>query len=250
MKTGSFADLPVRVTGGETSDEPIELTVSTDQHGAMAESTCRGSSSTDPTHDKVERGFKRRRDLHYGIQAARPGTSRQVQEQPRTGAIPRLAHTLPPQNTLPALTLGTVPRNLVLAGLGSGVEEALRQLAQRLLAAGKIQLPVIGKLDGVTVLTQQLLLLASDAVEVASEAAPGPTPNGKARLRLLVALVAGAMGSPAPFEKAEAEGIGKRLAGQVTRVRKALGLATDAATEEHSAAHAAADGTSLFATPG
>ena len=96
MKTVSFADLPVRVTEGETSTESIELTVSSGQHGAMAESTCRGSSSTDTTHDKVDRGLKRRRDFHYGIQAARPGTSRQVQEQPRTGALPRLAHTLPP----------------------------------------------------------------------------------------------------------------------------------------------------------
>ena len=50
------------------------------------------------------------------------------------------------------------------------------------------------------------------------------------------------MGSPVLFGKAEAEGIGKRLAGQVARVRKSLGRATAAAAEEHSAAHAAADG--------
>ena len=130
------------------------------------------------------------------------------------------------------------------------MEEALRQLAQRLLAAGKSQLPVTGKLDGATALTEQLLLLSSEAVDAAAAAAPGPAPNGKDRLRLLVALVAGAMGSPATFGKAEAEGIGKRLAGQVARVRKSLDRATAAATVEHSAAHAAADGASLFATPG
>ena len=77
-------------------------------------------------------------------------------------------------------------------------------MAESLLGAASGTIDVNGKLDGVSELTEQLLLLAFDAVVAVAEAAPAPKPNGKARQRLLVALLAATMGSPATFPKAEA----------------------------------------------
>ena len=106
-------------------------------------------------------------------------------------------------------------------------------------AAGESPVEVVGMLKSVDVLTEQLLLLAADAVEAASEAAPGPKPNGKARLRLLVALVAAAMGSPASFGKPEAEKIGKRMTEQVKTVRARPARAAAKAVQDRKAARAA-----------
>jgi len=99
------------------------------------------------------------------------------------------------------------------------VAEALQNLAKNLLEAASGTIDVTDKLERVAVLTEQLLLLAFDAVEVVAEAAPAPQPNGKGRQRLLVALLAATMGSPATFPNAEAEKTGKRLEEQVVAVR-------------------------------
>ena len=50
--------------------------------------------------------------------------------------------------------------------------EALRQLAQRMLEAACSVNTITGKLAGVSKLTEELLLLASDAVELVAAAAP------------------------------------------------------------------------------
>ena len=76
------------------------------------------------------------------------------------------------------------------------VAEALFNLGGNLLEAPSGTVVVTDKLEGVSELTEQLLLLAYDAVVAVAEPAPGKGLNGKARQRLLVALLAAAMGSP------------------------------------------------------
>ena len=126
-----------------------------------------------------------------------------------------------------------------MTGYGSKTAEALLVLAEKLRAAGESPVEVVGTLKSVDVLTEQLLLLAADAVDAASEAAPVPKPNGKARLRLLMALVAAAMGSPASFGKPEAEKIGKRMTEQVKTVRARPARAAAKAVQDRKAARAA-----------
>ena len=123
---------------------------------------------------------------------------------------------------------------------------ALRQLAQRILEAAFDVNTIAGKLPGVSKLTEELLLLASDAVEVVAAAAPWKGPNGKAQL--LTSLVAGAMGSQKIFDKADGERLGLRFKMQVKRVREERPrAAADTAVRERRAARAAAARDTLLA---
>ena len=127
----------------------------------------------------------------------------------------------------------------VATGLPSNLMEALRSRAERLhhFTGGQFEPsppPVL--LDK---LTDQLLVVASDAV-TAVAAATLPALSGKATLRLLAWVVADARGATTPLEKALAETVGKRLEKQAQKVRETLAAATADAAEARESARAAA----------
>ena len=127
----------------------------------------------------------------------------------------------------------------VATGLPSELMEALRSRAERLhpFTGGQFEPsppPVL--LDK---LTDQLLVVASNAVTaVAAETVP--LLSGKATLRLLAWVVADARGATTPLEKALAETVGKRLEKQAQKVRETLAAATADAAEARESARAAA----------
>ena len=124
--------------------------------------------------------------------------------------------------------------------MSSDVSEAIEQLARRLHEEVRSKLGNLDKVSGVKNLTEEVLIVASDAVQVVTAAAPLPKPSGKAQLRLLCRLVAAVMGSAASFDEKDAAVIGKRLQAQVARVRAALAGASAAAAQERADAQAAA----------
>ena len=78
---------------------------------------------------------------------------------------------------------------------------ALCQLAQKMLEPSFDVTTITAKLAGVSALTEELLMLASDAVEVVAAAAAGKSYNVKDKFCLLLALVAGVMGSQKGFNR-------------------------------------------------
>ena len=113
-------------------------------------------------------------------------------------------------------------------------------MARRLHEEDRGKLGTLKKVSGVKDLTEEVLLVASDAVQVVVAAAPSPKPSGKAQLRAFCRLVAAVMGSAAAFDEKEAAVIGKRLQAQVARVRAALAGASAVAAQERADAQAAA----------
>ena len=136
----------------------------------------------------------------------------------------------------------------VATDLPSGVVEALTSKAERLrpFAGGDFApSPPPALLDQ---LTDQLLVVASDAV-TAVAARASPPMSGKATLRLLAWVLADARGGGRPMEKALAETVGKRLEKQAQKVRQTLAAATaDAAQAREAARAAAAQDADLAAT--
>lgn len=127
----------------------------------------------------------------------------------------------------------------VCTGLPSGVVDSLIGIAERIRSfpdGDFLPSPPPVLLDK---LTDQLLVVASDAVTtVASQASP-PL-SGKAKLRLLAWVVADARRGGRPIEKALAETVGKRLEKQAQKVRETLASASAHAADAREAAHAAA----------
>ena len=128
---------------------------------------------------------------------------------------------------------------VVATGLPSGTVETLTKLAERIRPStnGNVSpSPPPALLDK---LTDQLLVVASDAVTAVAAAASPPL-SGKATLRLLAWVLGDARGGGRPMEKALAETVGKRLEKQAQKVRETLAAATAGAAEAREAAHAAA----------
>ena len=128
---------------------------------------------------------------------------------------------------------------VVATGLPSGMVETLTNIAERILPSTDGDFspsPPPALLDK---LTDQLLVVASDAVTAVAAAAL-PALSGKATLRLLAWVVADARGATTPLEKALAETVGKRLKKQAQKVRETLAAATADAAEARESARAAA----------
>ena len=116
-------------------------------------------------------------------------------------------------------------------------------MAQELFEGGGIERRDFKKVPGVKDLTEELLFVASDALQVVVAAAPSPAPSGKAQQRLFCRLVAAAMGSKVCFDdNREAAVIGKRLMAQVARVRAVHAKARVVAADARADAQAAAAG--------
>ena len=122
--------------------------------------------------------------------------------------------------------------------LPSGLVKSLTEIAERVLPFTDGQFAPSSRplLDQ---LTDQLLVVASDAV-TAVAAAASPRLSGKATLRLLAWVVADARGAGRPMEKALAETVGKRLEKQAQKVRETLAAAAAHAAQAREAAREAA----------
>lgn len=117
--------------------------------------------------------------------------------------------------------------------------DALRRRAERILAStegGFSPSPPPALLD---LITDELLVVASDAVKAVATAAKAK-PSGKAQLRLLAWVVADARGADTPLDKALAETVGKRLDRQATTVRDVKARAVEHAKLARTAARSAA----------
>ena len=125
---------------------------------------------------------------------------------------------------------GTVPTALRLLAKEIGVRSKGHHVLEERLAEEKL-------LD---VLTDQLLVVAVDAVEAAVNDFK-ERPSGKAQLRLLGWTVAAARGAVTNMEPALAETVGKRLNRQAEKVRADIAAARAHAAEARSRARAAAD---------
>ena len=108
---------------------------------------------------------------------------------------------------LPALTEHPHTPLRLLAGLSSDASDAIKRLAQDLFEGGSIEPRVFRKVPGVKDLTEEVLLVASDAVQVVVAAAPSPAPSGKAQQRLVCRLVAAVMDSEATFDDSREAGL-------------------------------------------
>ena len=73
--------------------------------------------------------------------------------------------------------------------------EALEKLAVRILVSTDGITVTGSEIPGLCALTDEVLVAASGALEVAAAAAPVPRPSGKALEKCLARLVAAAMGS-------------------------------------------------------
>ena len=135
----------------------------------------------------------------------------------------------------------------VATGLPSGLVDSLTWLAERILPFTNgdfrpSQPPML-----LEKLTDQLLVVASDAVAAVAAAASPPL-SGKAKLRLLAWVLADARGAGQPLDRALAETVGKRLEKQAQKVRDILAAASAHASQARDAAHkAAAQDASLVA---
>ena len=94
--------------------------------------------------------------------------------------------------------------------------------------------------EGVCALTDELLVVASGALEVAAAAAPLPRPSGKALEKCLARMVAAAMGSQVCLDDEKAGRAGKRLAKQVRKVGGNAAAAASSAQRQRQDATAAA----------
>ena len=87
------------------------------------------------------------------------------------------------------------------------------------------------KLSGVSVVTDGLLVALLEAVQDAAADAVEPKPNGRARMRLLARLVAGAVGSTTILTEDEQLAAGRRLEKRAKTVSGQLDEACQQATE-------------------
>jgi len=121
--------------------------------------------------------------------------------------------------------------------------EALRRRADEVFPAPEAGYPPPNGSALLDELTDELLVVASDAVDAAAAAYRAsieglglPAFSGKAQLRLLAWLVADARGADKLLDKPEAEKVGKRLQRQAQTVREALAAASAAAEADRSRA--------------
>ena len=132
------------------------------------------------------------------------------------------------------------------------MSEQLRTLTKRWLSFGEVlQVPADppALLDR---LTDELLIVASDAVRTEVELHRlFETVSGKAHFRLLAWVIADARGADTPLDKQLAETVGKRLERQAQKVRDDVSLAAATAQQARACARlaAAADGSLLAALP-
>ena len=119
------------------------------------------------------------------------------------------------------------------------VPEALRWLAKLLLPHTGGQFEPSSPPALLSELTDEILVVASDAVASVTADAQPPL-SGKAKFRLLAWLVADARGATVPLEKALAETVGKRLDRQAQKVRGDLAAAVALAEQARADARAAA----------
>ena len=96
------------------------------------------------------------------------------------------------------------------------------------------------KFLGVGALTDELLVVASDALERAADAVLGDRPTGKLLERCLARLLAAALGSNVSLDDAKAGRPGKRLAQQARKVRDRGVAAASLAQQQREVARAAA----------
>jgi len=183
-----------------------------------------GAGSVTPTtgHEQeftdVESDCKRGRSNEVAVgdrSAATVGTDRQVADDPYERASKRL----------------------------KGMAEALRRRADEVFPAPEAGYPPPNGSALLDELTDELLVVASDAVDAAAAAYRAsieglglPAFSGKAQLRLLAWLVADARGADKLLDKPEAEKVGKRLQRQAQTVREALAAASAAAEADRSRA--------------
>ena len=136
---------------------------------------------------------------------------------------------------------------VVATGLPSGLVDSLTELAERIRPFANGGFEPSSPPALVDKLTDQLLVVFSDAVASVAAAASPPL-SGKATLRLLAWVVADARGAATPLEKALAETVGKRLEKQAQKVRETLAAASaDAAQAREDACAAAAEDAELAA---
>jgi hypothetical protein len=122
--------------------------------------------------------------------------------------------------------------------LPASVPAELRQIAERILPFpdGKVDTKTLHKVA--TVVTNELLILTWEAVRTVSQLRESP-PSGKAQLKLLAWVVAGAVGGPMLTDLEQAHTLGKRLKAQADRVR--LKLLVDSASFDEQRAAAGQD---------
>ena len=123
--------------------------------------------------------------------------------------------------------------------LPTGVKDVLHERARRILASTDDKLSPSPSPALFESITDELLVVASDAVAAAATEAQAK-PSGKAKYRLLAWLVADARGADTPLDKALAETVGKRLDRQAAAVRTATAHAVQLAESARAAARSAA----------
>ena len=121
----------------------------------------------------------------------------------------------------------------------SNFVESLTRLAERLLPFPNGDFVPSPSPTLLAKLTDQLLVVISDAVAAVAAAASPPL-TGKATLRLFAWAVADARGATTPLEKALADTVGKRLEKQAQKVRDTLAAASHHAAQACEAAREAA----------
>ena len=122
----------------------------------------------------------------------------------------------------------------------SGSSESLQELAARIVVSTDGDTRMSCKDLGLGALTDELLVVASDALQAAVAVAPGIKHSGKALQRCLAWLVAAALGSKVRLDPNDATKAGKRLQKQATKVRAAAVQASTLAAAQRSDALAAA----------
>ena len=115
----------------------------------------------------------------------------------------------------------------------------LRERARRILASKDNKFEPSPPPALIDAITDELLVVASDAVAAAATEAQ-TKPSGKAKYRLLAWLVADARGADTLLDKALAETVGKRLDRQAAAVRAATADAVELAESARAAARSAA----------
>ena len=127
-----------------------------------------------------------------------------------------------------------------------GSSSALQELAARIIVSTNGIVLTGCKLPGVGALTDELIVVASDALERAADAAPGARPTGKALERCLARLLAAALGSQVWLDDDTAGRPGKRLAKQAGKVRDKGVADASLAQQQRQVARAAAAADALL----